>query len=292
MLNVKMEADGEDINTLLERIGLFKVREKNAFDSEKLREDANEFYKLGKLFGALALYNAALAFAPNNEVTLASLCYANRSAVYLKLEYYKHCLHNIDLAEQHYPREKIEKLNERREKCVEMMKESNDKARQPFNHTYQLSYAPNPKIPSVIDALQLKMDETSGKYLIITKRDLKAGDVIARFDYLWTVPINDFSVDYLLACYNCLNVNNGDLIPGKCKGEMRYNSCYSNYLNKAKKIVFPIQRCSAAKSVLSNMNRKIPITKMCMKLKNSTSRKMASFLKNSAPISSSSIEFF
>lgn len=165
----------------------------------------------------LTQYNKALAIAQNDDVQ-TSLCYANRSAVYLELEYFKHCLHNIDLAEKNYPKEKIQKLHDRRQQCLNMMNNSVDKAIHPFTHKFQLSYEPNPKIPFFIDSIQFKEDKTFGKHLITTKK-LKAGDVIAVIPDPWRVPIFNLNFDYVYGCYTCFKTNNGDLIPGSCKGQ-------------------------------------------------------------------------
>lgn len=237
---------------------------------EEYRQAGNKLFKGEKYFGALTQYNKALATS-QNEKNRASLCYANRSAVYMELGYYKHCLHNIELAEEGYPRENIQKLYDRREKCLKLMKNSPDKSVHPFEHKFNLSYEPNPRIPFFIDAIQLKKDETFGNHLITTRK-LKAGDVIAVISDPWKVPIFNLNFDYVFGCYTCFNANNGDLIPGSCcKGKISYVHEKLNIELKIncefyKSIIF--QLFSAAKDAKCCMNNKTWIMKLSTKLKN------------------------
>jgi len=189
----------------------------DAAAADEYRVKGNQLFAKGEYFGAIAQYNKALVCARFDKEQ-AALCYANRSAVYLELEYYQHCLHNIELAEPNFPPDKIQNLHDRRNRCLELMKTKEDKALKVFDHDFKLSYEPNPKIPFFIDALELKDDPKLGKNLITT-RDLKAGDVIAVIDKPWRVPICNLEVNYVLGCYTCADTNNGDLIPGKCQGE-------------------------------------------------------------------------
>lgn len=182
--------------------------------SDNLRKSGNTYYNDGNNFAALMFYNKALLYAASDNVRIA-LCYANRSAVYLDMGFYKFCLHNIDLSEPHYPRNKIQKLYERREKCSKMMENSEDKMKmmQPFRHQFELSYEPNPRLPFFINALESREDESSGQHLI-TARELKAGDVIAFIDKPWYFPFPEVREG---SCYNCTTVNCFNLSFGSCK---------------------------------------------------------------------------
>lgn len=73
--------------------------------SDEYRKKGNKLFGEAKYFGAIAQYNKALVCA-RNDPERAALCYGNRSAVYLEMEYFKHCLHNIDLAEPNFPADK------------------------------------------------------------------------------------------------------------------------------------------------------------------------------------------
>jgi tetratricopeptide (TPR) repeat protein len=174
--------------------------------SDEHREEGNKLFSQDKFISALAFYNKALV---RDDPIRSAKCYGNRSAVYLKLEYFDHCLHNIQLAEKNYPRENIQKLHSRRQRCLELMKTVPDKSMKPYEHTFKLSYDANPKIPFFIDALELKTNNR-----LITTRDLKAGDIIAILQNPWRLAINDSNADYLKICYNCFDMNDGDLIQG------------------------------------------------------------------------------
>jgi len=185
--------------------------------SEEFRNRGNQLYAAGNYFAAIVHYNRSMLMARGNQL-VNSLCYANRAAVYLNLNYFEHCLHNLDLAEPNYPPEKIHKLHERRQKCLEMMKSNVDEGLKAFKHEFKLSYEPNPKLPFFIDALELHEDEKYGKHLITT-RDLKAGDVIAVMDEPWKMSALSKFQNHMMGCYTCADANNGDLIPGRCDEE-------------------------------------------------------------------------
>lgn len=182
--------------------------------SLKLREKANNKYQEGHFETALAIYNQALLKSDNDPVE-AALCYANRAAIYLELKFYQHCIHNLDLAEPHYPRDKIQKLQDRRQRCEREMKmqtpENVDMAEiakhMPFADMFKLSYDANPKLPFFIDAVELREDSIYQRYLA-TRQELKAGDVIAVLDDSIVMSVEGLSVK----CFNCLKNNDYDLV--------------------------------------------------------------------------------
>lgn len=188
--------------------------------SDEFRRIGNKLFGESKHFGAIALYNKALVCARNHP-DLAALCYGNRSAVYFELNCFKHCLHNIDLAEPHFPANNLQRLLDRREQCLIRMKTIVDQSLEVFEHEFKLSYKSNPKIPFFIDALELKEDAKYPKYgkHLITSSNLKSGDVIAVIDKPWKAPVSNLDVNYITGCYTCGNTRNGDLIPAKCQGE-------------------------------------------------------------------------
>lgn len=175
--------------------------------AENFRSDGNFHFGNKKFHDALLCYNQSLSFAGDENI---SLTYANRSAVYLEAKLFKECLENIKLAcENKYPKEKISKLVEREEKCKKLMKiHENDLENDPWNF-FKLSHAPNIKIPFIVNCLELCENEKYGRYLV-TKKDLKTGDVIAIEE-----PFYKF-IDHEVChsrCANCLKSNNLNLIP-------------------------------------------------------------------------------
>lgn len=192
----------------------------NKEKSDKHREEGNDQYEDGKYFAAITSYNKALVYARDDR-TRAAMCYGNRSAVYLELKYFDHCLRNIDLAEPYFPVNAKQKLYDRRTECQKIMKMHSDESLHTFKHEFKLSYDANPKIPFFIDALKLRENSEDGKHLITT-RDLKAGDVIAVINKPWKNPVPNFmDANYVLGCYTCGDTNNGDLILGKCQGKLK-----------------------------------------------------------------------
>lgn len=182
--------------------------------SVKLREMANKQYQEGRFETALAIYNQALLKSDNDAVE-AALCYANRAAIYLELKFYQHCIHNLDLAEPNYPRDKIQKLQDRRQRCEREMKtltlENIDMAEiakhTPYADMFKLSYDANPKLQFFIDAVELREDSNFERHLA-TRQELKAGDVIGVLDDSIVMSVEGLSVK----CFNCLKNNDYDLV--------------------------------------------------------------------------------
>jgi SET and MYND domain-containing protein 4 len=145
--------------------------------AKSYRNKANEHFRHGEYFDALLFYNRSLCTAEIGSDSI-SIAYANRSAVYIKLNHFDLCLQNIQLArDNNYPAEKMEKLDKREEECKELMKTLKPSpGDDPFNY-FKLSYPANPKYPQIVDCLEVKSDK-KGKHVVAT-RDLKTGDTIA-----------------------------------------------------------------------------------------------------------------
>jgi hypothetical protein len=82
---------------------------------------------------------------------------------------------NIQWAYDGYPKDKIQKLNERKEKCKKL-KRITKKAKE--EDYIKLSYPANAKVPFVIEGIEVRVTEKFGRGIYAT-RDLKAGDIIA-----------------------------------------------------------------------------------------------------------------
>lgn len=120
---------------------------KSNFFAVIYRETGNRHFQKREYFESLMQYNRSLCCAIGNEAI--SMAYANRSAVYMKLNHFNLCLENIQLArDNNYPREKMEKLDKREKECKELMKK-----------------------------LELRKDK-KGVH-VITTRDLSTGDILA-----------------------------------------------------------------------------------------------------------------
>jgi SET and MYND domain-containing protein 4 len=151
-----------------------------------------------------------------------SIAYANRSAVYIKLDHFDLCLQNIQLArDNNYPAEKMAKLNKREVECKELMKTLKPSPDDdPFNY-FKLSYPANPKYPQIVDCLEVR-SENKGKHVVAT-RDLKTGDIIAIEEPASSMTSKEAR---FYRCNYCIKDQLLNLIPcpGCANGESEVNS--------------------------------------------------------------------
>lgn len=191
-----------------------KILKNNKY-ADHFRSLGNDEFSKDNLFGALLLFNQSLSISEPGSVTM-SLAYGNRSAVYFRTTNYENCLNNIELARQNnYPEEKIHKLDERASLCCDLLKKNKSKKSEDNRWTFfKLSYPSNPKIPFIIDCLEL----TKGKKNINsvkTNKNLKFGDIVSIESPFYSI-VNESSM--YLKCANCFTSNLMDLIPCKrCK---------------------------------------------------------------------------
>lgn len=184
-----------------------------------LEEPKLPFKTLGTAQQSLLHYNRALIEAGHNKEKTSQF-YIARCMIYQELGFYKHCLHNIELAEPNYPRNVIKKL---RENCLQLMKKTDDKSANAMTNSFKLSFPENPKLPFFVDGLTLKTDFLYGNFLA-TNQDLKAGHVIALINNP-IVVISEQMREHL--CFNCLKNNNFDLRPFETYDEGE-SSCYQS----------------------------------------------------------------
>lgn len=193
--------------------GKLSLPKSNAI-SDSCRDRGNQFYLKSEFLNALDAYNQSLCFAEPGSPNVG-LAYANRSAVFVKMELYSLGLRNIQLARKNkYPIEKLEKLEEREASCREMIENEPKNRDQMFGEEFlKLTRRPNEKLPFIVDCLEVKFDKKYGR-CITTKVPLKPGDVVCveepfmkllspthRFKYCATC-LKDNALD-LFACDNC-----------------------------------------------------------------------------------------
>jgi hypothetical protein len=144
------------------------------------------------------------------------LAYANRSAVYLEIKKFDECLQNIEWArENDYPKEKLQQLKKREEKCKKLMEANNKKVQETF---FKLSYPANPKIPFIVENLYMKKTDEFGRG-IYAKTDLKPGDVIAIETPAFSLVYHNDEAQYKHCC-NCMKSCVMNLIPCLKTGEI------------------------------------------------------------------------
>jgi hypothetical protein len=148
---------------------------KNDKKSISFREEGNKHFLKKEFIEALLNYNKSICYAESKKEM--SLGYGNRSAVYLEVGYYDECLKNIEWARENgYPASKMIKLNEREEKCKNLM--ANAVKPEDLSNFFKLSYPANEKIPWIANCLEMKTTEKYGRGIYATK-DLNSGDVIS-----------------------------------------------------------------------------------------------------------------
>lgn len=122
---------------------------------------------------------------------------------------------NIKWAKQHdYPKDKLGKLEEREQKCIELKASMvKDPQEDPWDF-FKLSYPPNPKIPFIVECLEMLRTTKYGRGIYATQ-DLKPGDIIAidksLFQFLY--PSMPENIPPYTHCCNCLKTNMMNLIP-------------------------------------------------------------------------------
>ncbi|KAG5674455.1 hypothetical protein PVAND_004425 [Polypedilum vanderplanki] len=205
--------------------GLFQdvesIEKKNNKESKLFREDGNINYRQMKFFDAIYNYNRAIVFAKTKEDL--ALAYGNRSAVCLEAGKYEECLKNIELAKQTgFPKNKVQQLNQREEKCKKLMREQK---KDPENNLWSyiiLSYPANEKIPWMIKDLEMRTNEEFDRG-IYTSRNLKAGDIVCIEES--KILALDFDA-FFKCCNNCAKTSMMTLIP--CLKTATFMFCSTN----------------------------------------------------------------
>lgn len=121
-------------------------------------------------------------------------------------------MQNIQWArENDYPADKIQKLNEREEKCKELKAQQVKDPLDEVHKFFELSYPPNPKVPFIADCLFF--DPPNGRDShrgIFTSRDLKPGDIVSCEKSVFGNGHEEMSH---IRCCNCYKMKMSNLIP-------------------------------------------------------------------------------
>lgn len=193
----------------------FELEAKSNAQAIKFRKEGNEEYNKGNFLSAINSYNESLCDA--ETCTELALAYGNRSAVYFEIKLYSECLQNIELAMCHkFPKKKIAQLLERKNKCLKQLESfGNVDPSDEVKSFFTLSHPPNPKIPFVVDCVEIKRDDTYGRGIYATK-DLNPGDILAIEPPIMTIL---YDCARYVHCCNCFKINNFNLIPCKFTSE-------------------------------------------------------------------------
>lgn len=159
---------------------LFTIRNrpKNNGQAEIHRKQGNKFFIDDMWLEALVCYNKSLCYATKTSEHLA-IAYSNRSAVYLEMKEYRLCMENISLARNaRAPSHVTDKLNQREKICRKMLKRGKESPNIYAKEPPKLSRPSNPRIPWIVDCLEMRSNEDEGRH-IITNEDLRPGDIVA-----------------------------------------------------------------------------------------------------------------
>ncbi|KAL7017896.1 hypothetical protein ACKWTF_010560 [Chironomus riparius] len=185
--------------------------------ADSSRAEGNKLYCERSFFDALVKYNESLCYAPEASEGIG-LAYANRSAVYFEMKLYDKCLKNIELAKVNgYPEKNFHILDKRAQKCHELKAEQQQVLENPFDFI-KLSYNANPRLPFVVNCLELRQNDAFGRY-IVTTQDLNVGDILAIEEPHFKIIKSDSRYDScpemnkFQRCSVCLKDNLMDLIP-------------------------------------------------------------------------------
>lgn len=176
--------------------------------------EESEFHKAWQYYN-LSLLNATV----HSEYFCIAL--SNRSAVFFELEKYNECIQDINTVfSLQYPEKLREKLNKRRESCVELLSMVNDTPSTNNIKVHEILKMKSPKDPVYVAAstkLKVVHSEEMGRH-VVAKEDISIGEVIVEEDPYFTILIKS---QYLVACNYCMS-RNLNLMP--CD-----NCCFSLY---------------------------------------------------------------
>lgn len=192
-----------------------KLQRKNNKVANEFRANGNQKYKSKLFYEALLCYNKSLCYARPNTPEF-SLGFANRSAVFFEIEAYELCIENIQLAISFgYPKDKLETLADRLERCYEIISCRDEKIVKNSFSLLKLSHPQHAKLPFIADCIELRHSKVYGHHLVTT-RQLFAGDIIAIEKPFYKFIMNDARYTN---CANCLKSEKLNLFP----------CCYCNY---------------------------------------------------------------
>lgn len=185
-----------DVEMLEDVYARFGLDTKCAHMATAYKDKGNVKFRENNMIGAIYSYNQSLCYAPIGSKE-KSLAFANRATCYLRVEKYKRCLADIELAiKSGYPKESLPKLEKRRVDCLKLMKEAdgNEDPTPP-----QLEFDADKNFPAMANVLKIVYNEKFGRHVIATS-DIGTGKlVLLDTSYVQQIRSNEF-----YNCNNCL----------------------------------------------------------------------------------------
>lgn len=184
---------------------------KNNAESLKKRQEGNEMLVNHKLEEAIERFNESLCYAETGSENI-SLAYANRSAVFFRMNQFDRCLKDIELAKKAgYPDHMRPKLDQREVDCLKCI----DDGAQCENISAKLSFKPNEHFPSLANVLQVEKD-ANGKCKVIALEDIDVGQTIMLENSFISYLFNRFASK----CNICLRAHVNLMPCDKCTKAM------------------------------------------------------------------------
>lgn len=235
------------------------ISRKNGARAVEVRISGDHHFAKKEYLSALQLYNEALCFCEKGTENMG-MAYANRSAVYFMTGYYELCLENIELALQNaYPEVLKDKLIKRKNDCLYKINNGGEKLVKPKEIDIKLSYEPNPKIPFMVEGIDLKVNEKYGRHLI-AKQNFNPGDILIIEKPFTSILSKDKVYSYCLYCMNSNLMNLKPCNESTC-AMFCSDKCYEESL--AKFFKFEGQILDA---LYEYLDKKLHIVRMVIKL--------------------------
>lgn len=230
---------------------------KNDVTATKYREIGNKKFAKKQFLDAMECYNQSLCFAKIGSKAVG-LAYANRSTCFLKLNMFKKCLADIELAtENQYPAHLMEKLEKRKNDCLKAMETEAD---QSGIFDPKLDFDANERFACLANVLDVRCNDRFGRHIVATA-DIDIGKTVM----VEKCFIGVTKHDHYKCCNICLKTNQ-NLIPCRnCTSALFCSDCKNTDLHQIEcdmcfgcpagyKFMDVVRSISLAKNAFENAN--------------------------------------
>lgn len=235
------------------------ISKKDDVQAAEMRKVGNRYFAQDDYVPAMEHYNKSLCLAEKGSENMG-IAYANRSAVYFRAGYYNICLENIELALKNgYPDKLENKIMERKQDCLIKIRDRCGKKLTPNKIDVKLSFKPDPKIPLMVEGIELKKNEKYGNHFV-AKKNFDPGNVL-----MVEKPIVEslFKKKVYMYCLNCKKNNLMNLRPCEESTYAMFCSqvCYEECLSKFFKYEGPI-----LDSIYEHLREKLSVIRTVFKM--------------------------
>lgn len=174
--------------------------------SSKHLEISTKLPKCFKYYEALVALNKR-SIAAAGDASVLSKVYEEKAQIYLKLGHHEHCLSCLEELKRILNTDENATGLEDKTSSAQDNNDSTLISQSIFENFFKLSHPPHPRLPFLVNCLELRENDDFGKH-VITSQELKAGDVIAieKSYFHFISPHAIFE-----RCFNCFRSNKLDL---------------------------------------------------------------------------------